>query len=63
METARAAFEWLAKNANLVADRLRARDSLERIAWKKESSSMSLPSRTSGGTTTCHDRSQVPTGQ
>jgi len=70
LATARAAFEGLAQDADLTADRLRADDFLERIAWKGDESAphpktfpMSLPSGGSGGTTTGHDRSQVPTGQ
>lgn len=58
--TATVAFEALARNADHEADRLRALDFLERVRWKGETPT---PSSESGGTTTAHDRSQVPPGQ
>jgi hypothetical protein len=60
LSDARAAFDWLSRNADHTADRLRAQDFLERIAWK---TSMVAPSDDSGGTTMAHGRSQVPPRQ
>jgi hypothetical protein len=59
LATARAAFAWLATHGDCEADRLRARDYLERVAWKSDAP-MLQPSAGSGGTKTPHDRSQVP---
>jgi hypothetical protein len=56
---ARTAFEWLSKNADREADRLRAQDFLERIQWKYKIVTPP-PTGSSGGTTTPHDRTQVP---
>jgi hypothetical protein len=57
--TAREAFTWLSEHANHEADRARARDYLQRVAWKG-ATPMLQPAGASGGTTTAHDRTQVP---
>jgi hypothetical protein len=56
---ARAAFSWLAAQIDRAADRLRAQDWLERVAWRAASPMLQPPERTDG-TTSPHDRTQVP---
>ena len=59
--TARAAFTWLAEHADREADRLRAQDWLERIAWRTAQPTPILqPPGPTDGTTSPHDRTQVP---
>jgi hypothetical protein len=55
LPTARDALTWLADHGERVADRLRARDWLERVTWKA-ATPMLQPAATSGGTTSPHDR-------
>ena len=62
LSDARAAFEWLSRDADDTADRLRAQDFLERIAWKQRAS-IGLPTDAGNGTTMAHDGSQVPPRQ
>ncbi len=59
LATARASLRWLAEHAEREADRLRARDFLERVAWREASSNLRPPAPTDG-TTSPHDRTQVP---
>jgi hypothetical protein len=59
LATAREAFTWLSEHANHEADRSRARDYLQRVAWKG-ATPMLQPAGASGGTATAHDRTQVP---
>ena len=61
LSAARVAFTWLAEHADREADRLRAQDWLERIAWRtSQPTPMLQPPGPTDGTTSPHDRTQVP---
>jgi hypothetical protein len=56
---AQAALGWLAEHADREADRLRAKDLLERVAWRQVTPNLP-PAGASDGTTSPDDRTQVP---